>query len=115
MVTKENPSTSVKRKKKANRSNQRSRTEPETGGSEPRTNRYPEKSPPPAEVEKGVEPSRIDIDISEEVRQDFAGLNVDQAPRRVRFDDQPVILQPDPKSGSMSMIFCRTLRTNVQM
>ena len=62
--------------------------------------------PPTATTEKGVETSRIPTDISAEVRQQLWELDLhpDRSPRKVRFDDIPVIIEPDRKPDDYDII-----------
>lgn len=95
--TKEKVSTNSRRRKKNSRSSRKSRKEPDSESDSPVTARVPVGAIPTVELEKGVEPSRIDRDISQEVRQQLVDPGDTPSLRKVRFDDQPVIFQPDPK------------------
>ena len=63
-------------------------------------------SPPIATAEKGVETDRIPIDISAEVQQQLKELGSypDRSPRKVRFDDTPVIIRLDRKPDDYDII-----------
>ena len=52
-----------------------------------------------ASVEKGVEENRILKDVSREIRKDLeeSGQTYNPPSRKVRFDENPVIIQPDLK------------------
>ena len=62
--------------------------------------------PPVATVEKGVGILRIPTDISTEVWQQLGELGSypDRSPRKVRFDDVPIIIEPEPKSDDYDII-----------
>ena len=62
--------------------------------------------PPVAAVEKGVGISRIPTDISTEVRQHLEELDSypDRSPRKVRFDDVPIIIKPERKPDDYDII-----------
>ena len=64
------------------------------------------KPPPAATTEKGVETSRIPTDISAEVQQQLGELDLhpDQSPRKVRFDDVPIIIEPERKPDDYDII-----------
>ena len=64
--------------------------------------REPDQVTPIAAVEKGVEENRIPRDINREVREDLA--NPELTPKWVRFDDSPVIIQPDLKPNEYDII-----------
>ena len=66
----------------------------------------PEQTTPIATVEKGVEESRIPRDISREVRKDLANLEITPktSAKTVRFDEIPVIIQPDLKPNEYDII-----------
>ena len=70
------------------------------------TVRKPESTPPIVSVEKGIEENRIPRDISREVKEDL--VEPDQAltlpSRKVRFDETPVVIQPDPKPDEYDII-----------
>ena len=55
-----------------------------------------------AQVEKGVEKNRIPRDVSREVREDLAEPNPPS--RIVRFDETPIIIQPDLKPDEYDII-----------
>ena len=95
--TKERVSHSARRKKNSSKGNRRIRKEPDTESDAQPTVRIPVESVPLVELEKGVGPNRLDRDISKEVREQLVDPGEIQTLRRVRFDDQPVILQPDPR------------------
>ena len=62
--------------------------------------------PPAATTEKGVETSRIPTDISAKVRQQLGELDLhpDWFPRKVRFDDVPIIIEPERKPDDYDII-----------
>ena len=66
----------------------------------------PEPVLPKATVEKGVEESRIPSDISIEVREELekTNLGIEAEPKRVRFDDIPVIIEPEVKPDDYDII-----------
>ena len=70
------------------------------------TAREPEQVTPIAIVEKGVEENRISRDVSREVREDLANPEhtFKPASRTVRFDETPVIIQPDLKPDEYDII-----------
>ena len=72
----------------------------------PETMRQPDQITPIASVEKGVEENRIPRDISREVRKDLAEPEHSLKPpsRTVRFDETPVIIQPDLKPDEYNII-----------
>ena len=61
---------------------------------------------PIASVEKGAEENRISKDISREVRKELEGSGQipDLPIRKVRFDETPVIIQPDLKPDEYDII-----------
>ena len=61
---------------------------------------------PPVATEKGVGISRIPTDISAEVRQQLGELDShpDRSPRKVRFDDVPIIIEPERKPDDYNII-----------
>ena len=62
--------------------------------------------PPVATAEKGVGISRTPTDISAEVRQQLGELDShpDRSPRKVRFDDVPIIIEPERKPDDYDII-----------
>ena len=66
----------------------------------------PELVQPRATFEKGVEERRIPRDISIEVRDDLekTNLGVVTEPKKVRFDDIPVIIEPEVKPDDYDII-----------
>ena len=72
----------------------------------PETIKEPDQASPIAAAEKGVEESRIPRDISREVREDLAGLELSPkaSSKTVRFDETPVIIQPDLKPDEYDII-----------
>ena len=68
--------------------------------------RKPKQVTPIAEVEKGVEENRIPRDVSREVREDLADPEHTLKPtsRTIRFDETPVIIQPDLKPDEYDII-----------
>ena len=68
--------------------------------------REPDQVTPIASVEKGVEENRIPRDISSKVRKDLAEPEYILKPpsRTVRFDETPVIIQPDLKPDEYDII-----------
>ena len=70
------------------------------------TTREPEQVIPISEVEKGVEENRIPRDVSREVREDLVDPEHTFKPtnRIVRFDETPVIIQPDLKPDEYDII-----------
>ena len=97
-------STSSKVRKPRNRP-RRKRVVPESEDS--LSNPLSDQEPPPAATtEKGVETSRIPTDISAKVRQQLGELDLypDRSPRKVRFDDIPVIIEPDRKPDDYDII-----------
>ena len=62
--------------------------------------------PPTTTAEKGVETSRIPTDISAKVRQQLGelGMHPDRSPRKVRFDDVPIIIEPERKPNDYDII-----------
>ena len=66
----------------------------------------PEPVQPKATFEKGVEESRIPRDISIEVRDELekTNLGVVTEPKRVRFDDILVIIEPEVKPDNYDII-----------
>ena len=70
------------------------------------TIREPDQVTPIAAVEKGIEKSRIPRDITREVREDLADLGLTPKPssRTIRFDEIPVIIQPDLKPDEYDII-----------
>ena len=66
----------------------------------------PEPVLPKATVEKGVEESRIPRDISIEVREELekTKLGIETEPKRVRFDDISVIIEPEVKPDDYDII-----------
>ena len=70
------------------------------------TVRKPESAPPIVSVEKGVEENRIPRDVSSKLREDLVEL--DQTlilpSRKVRFDETPVVIQPDSKPDEYDII-----------
>ena len=76
--------------------------DPDSSSSDPE----PEPVQPKATFKKGVEESRIPRDISIEVRDELekTNLGVVTEPKRVRFDDIPVIIEPEVKSDDYDII-----------
>ena len=72
----------------------------------PEIKNEPEQTTPIATVEKGVEESRTPRDISREVRKDLANLEITPktSAKTVRFDETPVIIQPDLKPDEYDII-----------
>ena len=70
------------------------------------TARKPEQVIPIAEVEIGVEENWIPKDVSREIREDLADLESTFKPtnKAVRFDETPVIIQPDLKPDEYDII-----------
>ena len=70
------------------------------------TVRKSESAPPIVSIEKGVEENRISRDISREVREELVELNQTLIPsnRKVRFNETPVVIQPDPKPDEYDII-----------
>ena len=68
--------------------------------------REPDQVTPIAQVEKGVEENRIPRDVSREVKEDLEGPERASNPpsRRVRFDENPVVIQPDLKPDEYDII-----------
>ena len=68
--------------------------------------RKPESTPPIVSVEKGVEENRIPRDISREMREDLVepGQALTPPSRKVRFDETPVVIQPDSKPDEYGII-----------
>ena len=78
--------------------------DPSSSSSDPEPK--PEPVQPRATFEKGVEESRIPRDISIEVRNDLekTNLGVVTESKKVRFDDIPVIIEPESKSDDYDII-----------
>ena len=78
--------------------------DPSSSSSDPKPE--PETVQPRATLEKGVEESRISRDISIEVRDDLekTNLGVVIEPKKVRFDDIPVIIEPEAKPDDYDII-----------
>ena len=78
--------------------------DPDSNSSGP--NSEPELVLPKAIVEIGVEESRIPRDISVEVREQLekTNLSVETSPRRVRFDDISIIIEPKVKPDDYDII-----------
>ena len=72
----------------------------------PKTIRKPNQVTPIASVEKGVEENRIPRDVTREVRKDLAEPEQALNPpsRKVRFDENPVVIQPDLKPDEYDII-----------
>ena len=72
----------------------------------PETMREPDQATPIAQVEKGVEENQIPRDISREVREKLGEPEQALNPpsRKVRFDETPVIIQPDLKPDKYDII-----------
>ena len=68
--------------------------------------REPDQATSIAQVEKGVVENRISKDISREVRKDLEefGWISDSPSRKVRFDETPVVIQPDLKLDENDII-----------
>ena len=66
----------------------------------------PEPVLPKAMVETGVVENRIPKDISEEIRKELeeTNLKLDPSPKRVRFDDIPVIIELEAKPDDYDII-----------
>ena len=66
----------------------------------------PESVQPRATLQKGVEESRIPRDISIEVKDDLerTNLGIVAEPKKVRFDDVPVIIEPEAKLDDYDII-----------
>ena len=76
--------------------------DPSSSSSDPE----PEPVQPRATLEKGVGESRIPRDISLEVRDDLERTNLGTAaePKKVRFEDIPVIIKPEVKPDDYDII-----------
>ena len=61
---------------------------------------------PIAQVENGVKENRIPRDVSREVREDLveSEQTLNPSSRKVRFDETPVIIQPDLKPDQYDII-----------
>ena len=72
----------------------------------PETARQPDQVTPIAQVEKGVEENRIPRDVSREVREDLKELEqaFDLPNKRVRFNENPIVIQPDLKPDEYDII-----------
>ena len=78
--------------------------DPDSSSSDPGPE--PESVKPKATTEKGVEENRIPRDISIEVRDELekTNLGVVTKPKKVRFDDIPVIIEPELKPDDYDII-----------
>ena len=97
-------------RKDRHRTRSRKSKEPDDSGLDssfgPETIREPDKVTPITLVEKAVEENRILKDVSREVRKDLeeSGQTSDPPNRRVRFDETPVVIQPDLKPDEYDII-----------
>ena len=105
VATRSSTSSKVSKVRKPRNQPRRKRVVPESKDSlsDPLSDPEP---PPAATTEKGVETSQIPTDISAEVRQQLGELDLhpDWSPRKVRFDDVPIIIEPERKPDDYNII-----------
>ena len=105
VATRSSTSSKVSKVRKSRNWTRRKRVVPESeeSFSDPLSDLEP---PPVATAEKGVGISRIPMDISTEVRQHLGELDSypDQSLRKVRFDDVPIIIEPERKPDDYDII-----------
>ena len=92
------------RKSRNKRRSTRNRKEPESDPNDSQPSDEPRESQPVVTSENGVGTSRIPEDISEEIRQDLTRSGLPTQHPRVRFDDNPVFIEPEWKADEYDII-----------
>ena len=105
VATRSSTSSRISKVRKPHNRTRRKRVVPES--KESLSDPLSESEPPPvATAKKGVGIFQIPTNISAEVRQQLGELDLhpDRSPRKVRFDDVPIIIKPERKPDDYDII-----------